>query len=159
MSRCSPHPQNGGGGLTEGGRLEKNRRCGVYPRFGDGAPAGPVKLNPACLPVSTNNVQVQSSGMYIDNLPSVYGFSTWRGVTQDRVAQILAATNAAAAAASFSSEGVRIQQLQVSYLPGAANGPPLGASPVPIVRTLCPPLPAPPAPPARACVLAKNERF
>ena len=146
----------GGGGLTEGSRLEKNRRCGMYPRFGDGKPPGPVKLSPACLPVSTNNVQVQSSGMYIDKLPSVYGYSTWRGVTQDRVAKILAATNATA---GFSSEGVRIQQLQASYLPGATNGPPVGAPPVPIVKTLCPPLPAPPAPPAPSCVLAKNERF
>lgn len=155
MSRCSPHhPLNGGGGLTEGGRLEKNRRCGMYPRIGDGAPAVATP-SPSCIPKPT--VQVQSSGMYIENLKNVYGFSTWRGVTQDRVAKILAATNAAAA--GFSSEGVRIQQLQVSYAPGAVNGPPIGAPPVPIVVTQCPPLPAPPAPPARACVLAKNERF
>ena len=154
MSRCSPHPLNGGGGLTEGGRLEKNRRCGVYPRFGDGAPAGVVEPVKACLPAPPVQTQVKSSGMHIDTLPTLYGFSTWRGASQDRVARILAARTVA-----ILSEGVRIQQLQTSYAPGAVNGPPVGQSPAPIIVTQCPPLPAPPAPPARACVWAKNERF
>lgn len=147
MSRV--YPLNGSGTLTEGGRLEKNRRCGVYPKLG-GVGLG----SPACIPVSTIT-QVQSAGMYIQNLQNVYGLSTWRGVSQDRVAQILSRSHGT----GFPSEGVRIQQLQNSYEPGAANGPPIGQPPVPIVVTQCPPLPPPPAPPARACVLAKNERF
>ena len=153
MNRCSPPPLNGSGGLTEGGRLEKNRRCGVYPRFGDGA-AGAVDSVKACLPAPPVQTQVKSSGMHINKLPTLYGFSTWRGASQDRVAQIMAARRVA-----ILSEGVRIQQLQTSYAPGAVNGPPVGQSPAPIIVTQCPPLPAPPAPPARACVLAKNERF
>jgi hypothetical protein len=144
------------GGLTEGSRLEKNHRCGVFPRFGEG---GTFAASPACMPIPP--VHVQSSGMYTENLKNVYGISTWRGVSQDRVAQLLAsaATRRTATTNAASSEGVRIQQLQASYEPGAVNGPPIGSSPAPIVVTVCPPLPAPPAPPARACVLAKNERF
>jgi hypothetical protein len=139
------------GGLTEGGRLEKSRRCGVYPAVSVSGTS-----NPACSPVSpVSPIQVKSAGMYTENLQNVCGLSTRRGVSQSRVAQILAS----ALASNPSSEGVRIQHLQESYLPGAINGPPVGSAPVPIVLTVCPPLPAPPAPPARACVLAKNERF
>ena len=145
--------QNGFGGLTEGGRLERSRRCGVYPRFGGTAMPG---TGASChIPVSTIT-QAKSAGMYTQSLYITYGGLSAGGVSQSRVAALLAAS---AGRNVYASEGVRIQQLQTSYSPGAVNGPVVGATPSPIVVTICPPLPAPPAPPAPSCVLAKNERF
>jgi hypothetical protein len=147
--------QNGFGGLTEGGRLERSRRCGVYPRFGGGGTAMPGS-GPCCrIPVSTIT-QAKSAGMYTQSLYIMYNGLSAGGVSQSRVAALLAAS---AGRNVYSSEGVRIQQLQTSFSPGAVNGPDIGETPSPIVVTICPPLPPPPAPPAPSCVLAKNERF
>lgn len=157
--------QNGFGGLTEGGRLERSRRCGVYPRFGGGGTAMPGSGTCCHIPVSTITQalaspaprrQAQSAGMYTQSLYIMYNGLSAGGVSQSRVAALLAAS---AGRNVYSSEGVRIQQLQNSYSPGAVNGPDIGETPSPIVVTICPPLPPPPAPPAPSCVLAKNERF
>ena len=162
--------QNGFGGLTEGGRLERSRRCGVYPRFGGTAMPG---TGTCChIPVSTITQvpaprgqalaspaprgQAQRAGMYTQSLYIMYNGLSAGGVSQSRVAALLAAS---AGRNVYASEGVRVQQLQTSYSPGAVNGPVVGATPSPIVVTICPPLPAPPAPPAPSCVLAINERF
>jgi uncharacterized protein (DUF433 family) len=147
--------QNGFGGLTEGGRLERSRRCGVYPRFSGGSTAIPGTGTCCRIPVSTIT-QAKSAGMYTQSLYIMYGGLSAGGVSQSRVAALLAAS---AGRNVYSSEGSRIQQLQTSYSPGEVNGPVIGVTPSPIVVTRCPPLPAPPAPPATSCVLAKNERF
>ena len=71
------------------------------------------------------------------------------GVSQERVKQLLANPQ------NPGSEGVRISLLEQATIAASTESPFYS----PIVLTQCPPLPAPPAPPARACPLPKNMRI
>lgn len=135
---------------TEGGRLQRK-----IARMGPGFI--PVQGNDCgnCLP--KNSIQfpiTQSENSRILALTANFNGTTLvgAGVTQDRAKQLLATS---ITMRQFGSEGVRIAAVEQETMAAAPNQKLLP----PIVLTVCPPLPAPPAPPPRACPLAKNQKL
>jgi hypothetical protein len=105
-----------------------------------------LSYNCACkgTSASVNTPITPSEGSRIDSL-SYYGSKL--GVTQARVKELLKR------GLQFGNEGTRIarlQELTVSSSYSLLNRP--------IILPRCPPLPPPAAPPARACVLTKNQK-
>jgi hypothetical protein len=97
-----------------------------------------------CKGNSVNTPITPSEGSRIDSL-GCYGSKL--GVTQARVKELLKR------GLQFGNEGTRIARLQ--ELTVASSSSLLNR---PIILARCPPLPPPAAPPARACVLTKNQK-
>lgn len=74
------------------------------------------------------------------------------GVTQDRVRQLLAAQEMSR---TFGSEGVKTDRLIQKTIECTDTTP----FTKPIIVEGCPPLPPPPAPPMRACMLPRYAQF
>jgi len=144
-SGCSHNPLNGLplGGNTEGGRLSvKSRACSVI----NNKPYIPYCKHPTSIQAPIT----PASGNRTVDLSLGCGVS--KGVTADRVQELLARGSMKK---NYSSETARILQLQQDIL--LANPPP--ATPIPIVIQACPPLPAPPGPPAPICILSKSQKY
>ena len=137
---------NGQGTYTEGARLNKMQKevCGTMregPKSCNQCPITPIAQPPI----------TPSEGSRIATLGMSCGVSMG-GVSQQRARELLATSKLRR---NPVSEGVRIDQLIQET--AACSPPPLFYSP--IVQTICPRLPPPPAPPARACPLTKNQKL
>jgi hypothetical protein len=141
---------NGGSALTESARLRKQvERCPLYV-----APQG----NPqSCCSVYPQTAQApitpaESTRIYSLTVASSGVNYGGTGVTQDRVRQLLAT---AGSARQFESEGVRTDRLIQKTLECKDTTP----FTRPIIVEQCPPLPPPPAPPMRECLLPRYAQF
>jgi len=145
---------NGQGTYTEGARLNKMQKgcCEtmsqpqIQMQMQGQKACNQCPLTPAAQPPIT-----PSEGSRIATLGMSCGVSMG-GVSQQRARELLATSKLRR---NPVSEGVRIDQLIQDT--AACSPPPLFYSP--IVQTICPRLPPPPAPPARACPLTKNQKF
>jgi hypothetical protein len=141
---------NGGSSLTESARLRKQLEgcvnyiprqgnpqscCAVYPQSAQ-APITPAESTRILAKA------VESSGVAYNGV----------GVTQDRVRQLLAAQ---ATTKNYVSEGVKTDRLIQKTIECTDSTP----FTKPILIEQCPPLPAPPAPPMRACMLPRYAQF
>ena len=136
---------------TEGGRLQRKIARlgpGFIPRQGNQESIECIPKNSIQFPITP------SENSRILSLTANFNGTTLigAGVTQERAKQLLATTSTVR---QFGSEGVRITSLEQETLAAAPDQALLP----PIVLTVCPPLPAPPAPPPRACPLPKNIRL
>jgi hypothetical protein len=141
---------NGGSALTESARLRKQLEgCTPYiPQQGNPQSCCAIYTTTAQAPITPAEstrilaITVAASGI-------AYGGV---GVTQDRVRQLLAAQ---AESRQFSSEGVKTDRLIQKTTECSTSTP----FTTPILIEQCPPLPAPPAPPMRACMLPRYAQF
>lgn len=160
-SCCAIGALNGAGANTERGRLEKEIKQCTCQRLA-GAP-GFVKSVSCCPTVQTRiEVNITPSESSREQLAGacVSGQSIKGGVTQSRARELLLRSGQRQ---QYQTESTRIQRVQQQaelcftdpFLPNARfTG--LIKQNLPI---LCPPLPAPPAPPAKACPLTKNQKM
>jgi hypothetical protein len=147
MSCCSSNPLNGLplGGNTEGGRLQREQAACAKKHVDN----GPVTAY-CCSPYK-ETVQAPitpTSGSRTDDL--ALGCNQKQGVTIARVQALLATVGT-----RYKSGTERVMSIQQQVIAcSATNG-----IPIPIIIEQCPPLPAPPGPPARICVLTKNQKY
>ena len=144
----SPTPLNGLplGGNTEGGRLNKEMSS-CAKRYVNNKPVTEY----CCSPYRNNTVQpviTSNSGNRTSDL--TVGCNQRQGVSIDRVQALLRTSGM-----NYPSETARLMAIQQRVIACA----PTNLIPVPIIIVECPPLPAPPAPPARACPLTKNQKY
>ena len=149
MSCCSSNPLNGLplGGNTEGGRLNKEMSI-CAKRYVNNKPVTEY----CCPPYRNNTVQpviTQNSGNRTSDL--ALGCSQRQGVSINRVQALLQTSGT-----NYPSETARIMSVQQQTITCAGTNNDI---PVPIIIVECPPLPAPPGPPARRCVLTKNQKY
>jgi len=141
---------NGNSALTESARLRK--QVDQCPRYV--APQG----NPqSCCVVYPQTVQAPITPAESTRILSMAVASSGiayngMGVTQDRVRQLLAT---AGATRQFESEGVKTDRLIQKTVECETSTP----FTRPILIEQCPPLPPPPAPPMRECLLPRYAQF
>ena len=143
-------PLNGAAANTEGGRLQRKiqgtRTCYT---------SGNVSAMACCGPKPSIQFHItQAESSRINTLTALINGTSlnYGGVTQERAKQILAAGGVVGATMT---ETVKTNLLQQRTLACSADSPTLQ----PIILPGCPTLPPPPAPPARACPLTKNQKF
>jgi hypothetical protein len=138
---CVNNPLNGSGGNTEGGRLQrKTDLCSKKYVNGNAS-------SPFCCPPYQNRVQAvitPAESTRINDLAE----GCVRGVTQDRIQQLLAGPK------NYGSQAVRIAAIQTAV----TSCSPQPTVPVPIIVTPCPPLPPPPGPPY-VCSPSRMARY
>ena len=141
---------NGGSSLTESARLRKQLEgCVIYtPQQGNPQSCCAIYTNTAQAPI-TPTESTRILAMAVASSGIAYGGV---GVTQDRVRQLLAAQ---ADTRQFSSEGVKTDRL-IQKTIECTDVTPFTR---PIIVEQCPPLPPPPAPPMRECMLPRYAYF
>jgi hypothetical protein len=152
-------PLNGATAVTEGARLQRLIGSCSFPSYipQKGNPQGcypPKESIQAPITPSENSRIMQLTANYSGTLLN------GGGVTQSRAREVLAA---AAKSQQLGSEGVKVERLiqttQQCSTDVFNTDTRFSAYNTPPVLVVCPPLPAPPAPPARACILQKNQKF
>jgi hypothetical protein len=141
---------NGGSSLTESARLRKQLEgCAVYiPQQGNPQSCCAAYTNTAQAPITpTESTRILAKTVETSGI--AYGGV---GVTQDRVRQLLAAQ---ANSKQFGSEGVKTDRLIQKTVECDTSTP----FTRPILIEGCPPLPPPPAPPMRECMLPRYAYF
>ena len=141
---------NGNSALTESARLRKQLEgCTMYiPEQGNPQSCCPVYPQTVQAPItpaeSTRilSMAVASSGITYNGM----------GVTQERARQLLAT---AGSSRQFMSEGVKTDRLIQQTVECETSTP----FTKPIIVEQCPPLPPPPAPPMRECLLPRYAQF
>lgn len=152
-------PLNGATAVTEGARLQRLISSSCFPNF------VPQQGNPqSCCPpkVSIQAPITPSENSRIVQLTANCSGTLLNGggVTQARAREVLAA---AAKSQQLGTEGVKVERLiqttQLCSTDSFNKETRFSAYNTPPVLLVCPPLPAPPAPPPRACILQKNQKF
>lgn len=160
MACCPPeNPLNGNGGLTEGGRL--NRQMMICAKANIGKPM-PVQGND-CLPCpirqTTQANWTPTENSYLaSKLINCFVPNSGR-LTQERAKALLAVNGRQ----QLVTEGMKTQKLiqttiECSVDPADPSARFSMFNP-PLIPVVCPPLPPPPAPPLRPCPLTKNEKM
>ena len=142
---CSYSPLNGlpFGGNTEGGRLDRKAEACVRERIINNVADICI---PAVYPKTVQAVITPASGNRTADL--ALGCSRSKGVTAERVQQLLAASLIAINYSSGTSRILELEQKTISCNPAPAT-------PIPIIAQVCPPLPPVPGPP----YVCKPSRF
>lgn len=140
-------PLNGASALTEGARLRKltGALTSFIPRQGN---------TDVCIfkeSIQYPITQTQNSKIVYDSKVNAGHALNGGGVTQERARAVLARQQVR----QFGSEGVLIASIQQKLYNCSSDTVPRG----PIVSELCPPTPAPPAPPMRECIPTKNLKI
>jgi hypothetical protein len=149
---CPSVPLNGFGANTERGRLHRELKACERPAteaFRGGTCCRPTQSIQASITPSSNS--------YTKGLASC-GIQSNGGMSQARVLELLARKGAKK---QFETEGARIAAVEQTVVNCADNpfdtNTRFSSYASPIILTQCPPLPAPPAPPAKACPLTKCQ--
>jgi len=143
-------PLNGAAANTEGGRLQRKIATmgpGFIPRLGNADIDCCIPRNSIQYPITQSENSRTSLLTATANGTTLVG----AGVTQERAKELLAMS----IKKQYGSEGLKTAALQQKTLAAAPNPQLLP----PIVIQLCPPTPAPPALPARACPPTKNTKL
>ncbi len=157
---CCPqvNPLNGNGGLTEGGRL--NRQLAICAKEGYQAPKITGNTELPC-PIRTTNqaTWTPTENSYLaSKLLNCYTPAPGR-VTQERAKELLAKMGRQ----QLVTEGQRIQKvIQDTLLCSVDPNEPTARFSMfngPLIVEQCPPLPPPPAPPLRPCPLTKAQKM
>ncbi len=157
MSCCSGTVLNGNSANTEGGRLRrllKGQGCPIAPQVPQG---NPCFVCPIPQTIQPSYTPLESSRIYTKMIQC--GAQSGQ-VTQSRVAELLAQSQTRR---QFVTEDQRIATVIQETVTCATNPANPEARFSDFARIpdpfLCPPLPAPPAPPARSCPLTKNQKY
>ncbi len=161
-SCCAIGALNGTGANTERGRLHRELKSCTCQRLAN-APSF-ISTPNCCSSVPQTriefNITPAESSREQTLAQCVSGLSIKGGVTQSRARELLTRSGQKT---QFESETVRIERVQQQallcstdpFLPQARFNGFIRQDPI----VLCPPLPAPPAPPARACPLTKSQKM
>jgi hypothetical protein len=145
-------PQNGGSALTEGARLRKLTE------------RKPTECTPAFIPRQGNTdeciykqsiqypiTQTENSRIAYQYMSTIGHAFNGSGVTQERAREVLSSFKTR----QFGSGTVLTKTIQQDTIAESEDTVPKG----PIISVTCPPLPAPPGPPMRQCILTKDLKL
>ena len=140
-------PLNGGSALTEGARLRKLTEClpTFIPRQGNTDEC--IYKQSIQYPIT----QTENSRIVYQSMSTIGYALNGGGVTQERARAVLAALQTR----QFGSAALLTESIQQATIAASEDTVPKG----PIISVTCPPLPAPPAPPMRACILTKDLKL
>jgi hypothetical protein len=141
---------NGACSNSEGGRLSRMMKGCCYKGNTTSFPVDTPSCNPSYLSTINKPVITQPESSRVSAICNVRASSR---LTQDYVKQLLSK----ATVTNYSSEDARVSAVQQGAI-NCGNSDPFSLR-IPPTDFTCIPTPPPPGPPARICVLTKNQKF
>jgi len=152
MPCCSPPVSvlNGACSNSEGGRLSRMMKSCCYKGNTTSFPVDTPSCNPTYVNPTNKAVITPSESSRLTSLCNVR--ATTR-LTQEYVKKLLSASSKL----NFSSEDARVSAVQQGAINCGTSQP--FSLRIPPTDFACVPMPPPPGPPAKICVLTKNQKF